>query len=71
MPFPCPLCTLMQEDYYTALAEAGHASHRDEADLLLDYAEEVRMTLERHINSHVVTAADAPTQPLSLKEAHQ
>lgn len=63
MPFPCPLCKLMAEDYRIALAEADNAYHAEDKELLLDYALEVGRTLERHINDHVVTS-NAPTQPL-------
>jgi hypothetical protein len=50
----------MAEDYRIALEEASNAEHRDEEELLTDYALEVGRTLERHINDHVVTRDTQP-----------
>ena len=63
MSFPCPLCKLMAEDYRIALQEADNAGHRDEAELLNDYAEEVGRTLYRHVNTHVPLRTKPPCTP--------
>jgi hypothetical protein len=45
----------MATDYRIALAEADNAQHRDDTELLFDYALEVGRALERHIYDHLVT----------------
>jgi hypothetical protein len=56
----------MAEDYQIALAEADNADHRDEAELLLDYAETVGRALYQHVGEHVPLGT--PPSPTGLQD---
>ena len=51
----CPLGEIIRKDFYQAVVEADHESHRDDIELLLDYAEEVLSALKDHQQTHVVS----------------